>query len=228
MRQTVYLSLALLLNLALFQFIASLIARHRLAVQPVLHVHPINFVRIPEREPLPPERRERTPPPPPSPPKAPPANSPPAPISANVRELPTPDLALKIETPTAPQIKLDAPSLPQLLVEGEPSALPGPVQVPPQLPSYISASELVAVVRTPPIYPPEARSRGIEGKVLVEFTVTEHGEVQDPVIIEANPPGVFDQAVLESVRRWRFRPKEQNGKPIAVRARQPLEFKLRR
>jgi protein TonB len=64
--------------------------------------------------------------------------------------------------------------------------------------------------------------------VLVEFTVTESGEVQDPVIIEANPPGVFDQTVLETVRRWRFRPKEQNGKPIAVRARQPLEFKLRR
>jgi protein TonB len=206
---------------------AALIARQRLAVQPVLHAHPIDFVRIPEQEPPPPERKERLLPPPPSPSKAPPPNSPPI-SHANVRELPTPDLALKIETPIAPQIKLNAPTLPRLLVEGEPSAAPGPVQVPPQLPGYISASELVAVVRTPPLYPPEARSRGIEGKVLVEFTVTESGEVQDPVIIEANPPGVFDQTVLETVRRWRFRPKEQNGKPIAVRARQPLEFKLRR
>ncbi|MFN3919007.1 MAG: TonB family protein [Methylohalobius sp.] len=228
MRKLAYFGLALALNLALFQFMAGLIARHRLVLKPMLHAHPIDFVRLPEQENSPPERQARTPPPSPAPPKTPPLPVPPQPVSANVRELPTPDLAIKVETPLAPQVKLAAPSLPSLLVEGEPSISAGPVRVPPQLPGYISASELVAVVRTPPLYPPEARSRGIEGKVVVEFTVTERGEVQDPAIVEASPPGVFEQAVLQSVRRWRFRPKEKDGKPIAVRARQPLEFKLRR
>ncbi|GAB6068307.1 hypothetical protein JCM13664_16260 [Methylothermus subterraneus] len=227
MRRVAYLSLALLLNLALFQFMAGLIAGPKLGIKPILHAHPIDFVRLPPPQEPPPERRVRTPPPPPAAPKAP-LSSPvsPEPIRGNVRELPTPDLALKVQTSPAPQIPLAAPHLPSLLVEGEVQQAASPVRVPTH-PGYISASELVAIVRPPPLYPPEARSRRIEGRVVVEFTVTERGEVQDPVIIEANPPGVFDQAVLETVRKWRFRPKEQNGKPIAVRARQPLEFRLR-
>lgn len=227
MRKLAYFGFALALNLALFQFMAGLIASHRLALKPVLYAHPIDFVRLPEQEPPPLKRQTRTLPPSPAPPKTPPLPAPPKPVSASVRELPTPDLAIKVETPLAPQVKLAAPSLPALLVEGSPSISAGP-GVPPQLPGYISASELVAVVRTPPLYPPEARSRRIEGKVVVEFTVTERGEVEDPKIVEANPPGVFDRSVLQSVRQWRFRPKEKDGKPIAVRARQPLEFKLRR
>ncbi len=224
MRRAIYLSLALLLNLALFQFMAGLIARQRLAIKPIFHAHPIDFVRLPEREPPPPERQVRTPPPPP---KATPLPTTPPVPSAKVNELPTPDLALKVEPPLAPQVELTAPSLASLLVEGS-LAAQGPVRMPPPSPGYILASELVAVVRPPPWYPPEARSRRIEGRVVVEFTVTERGEVKDPVIVESSPPGVFDRAVLETVRRWRFHPKAQGGKPIAVRARQPLEFKLRR
>lgn len=206
---------------------AALIARHRLAAKPILHAHAIDFIRLPEPEEPPPQRKPHMPPPPPKPTEIHPLTPFPREVAANVRQLPVPDLAIKVETPLLTQVKLSVPSIPALLVEGEPAAVPGPVRVPPTMPGYISASELVAVVRTPPLYPPEARSRRIEGRVLVEFTVTERGEVEDPVIVEANPPGVFDQAVLQSVRKWRFKPKEKDGKPVAVRARQPLEFKLR-
>lgn len=226
MRRLAYWSLALALNLGLFQFMAGLIARHRLVSRPVFHAHPVDFVRLPEQAEPPPQPKPRTPPPLPKPPKTQPLSPSRREVAANVRELPVPNLALKVEAPMLARVKLTVPSIPTLLVEGEPSAAPGPVRVP-QMPGYISASELVAVVRTPPLYPPQARSRRIEGTVVVEFTVTERGEVEDPAIVEANPPGVFEQAVLQSVRRWRFKPKEKDGKPIAVRARQPLEFRLR-
>ncbi len=209
----------------LFWFMAGLLAHRQTPTHRIIHAHPIEFVRLPEQaqpEPLP---RTRPPPPPPQSAKLAPAL--PQAVYGNVRELPIPELALKIEAPLAASVKIQAPALPSLLVEGEPAPTPAPPQIPTVSPSYISASELTALVRIPPLYPPEARSRRIEGRVVVEFTVTERGEVDGPVIVESHPPGVFDQAVLNSVRRWRFKPKEQDGKPVAVRARQPLEFKLR-
>jgi protein TonB len=59
-------------------------------------------------------------------------------------------------------------------------------------------------VRMQPEYPFRARRRGIEGQVLVAFDVTADGATQNIEILEAKPPGVFDEAVLKAVRQWRF------------------------
>ncbi|BCX81233.1 periplasmic protein TonB [Methylomarinovum caldicuralii] len=229
MRVTLCAVLALALNLLLFQFMAGLIARHRLGSRPILHVHRLDFIRLPEAEAAPPPPRRRAVPEPPPPSRPPsPSSQPTAPVRGTVRQLPVPDLALKVEVPLAASVKVAAPALPSLLVEGETSGPPGPVHLPPQPPSFISASELIPVARIPPVYPPEAKRRRIEGYVVVEFTVTETGEVKNPKIIESRPPGVFDRAVLRAVRHWRFRPKKWDGRPVAVRAQQKLEFRLRR
>ncbi len=79
----------------------------------------------------------------------------------------------------------------------------------------------------PPRYPFSARRRRIEGYVVVEFTVTETGEVEDVRVVEASPRGVFERAAISAIKRWRFKPKMREGKPIRVRARQKIEFKLR-
>src|SRR5690606_40416663 len=74
-----------------------------------------------------------------------------------------------------------------------------------------SDADVVPLVRIPPQYPPRAASRGVEGWVIVQFTITETGAVKDPTVVEAEPEGIFDEAALRSIVRWRYSPKVQNG-----------------
>ena len=55
----------------------------------------------------------------------------------------------------------------------------------------VGDGEYLPLVRPPPVYPRYAQSRGIEGYVIIEFTVTQAGTVVEPLIIEGNPLGVF-------------------------------------
>ncbi|MEM9303302.1 MAG: energy transducer TonB [Pseudomonadota bacterium] len=85
---------------------------------------------------------------------------------------------------------------------------------------------LLPVVRLAPRYPRRAALAGLEGEVLVEFTVTRTGQVVDPRVVEATPRGVFERAALAAIVRWRFEPRRIAGDPVESRARQRLEFTL--
>ncbi len=80
--------------------------------------------------------------------------------------------------------------------------------------------------RSPPAFPARARALGQSGSVTVSFVVDVDGSTQDVLVIEASAPGVFDDAVTDAVRTWRFNPGQQEGAPVAVRVRQTLRFDL--
>ena len=86
--------------------------------------------------------------------------------------------------------------------------------------------EFVPLSRQPPQYPYQAVRRGTEGWVRVSFEVTRTGTVEDVVVLESDPPGVFDRAAIKAVYRWRFKPRMVNGSAVAGRAEQVVEFKL--
>jgi TonB family protein len=68
---------------------------------------------------------------------------------------------------------------------------------------------------TPP-YPEVALELELEGYVVVKFTVTETGAVQDITIAESEPPGVFNEEAIRSARRLRFEPRIVVGEPVRV------------
>lgn len=76
--------------------------------------------------------------------------------------------------------------------------------------------EYLPIVKVAPQYPRRALSRGIEGYVIVEYTVTKQGTVKDPVIIEAKPQGTFDNAAIKSALRYKYKPRVVDGVPIEV------------
>jgi TonB family protein len=55
-----------------------------------------------------------------------------------------------------------------------------------------------------PDYPRSASARRLAGWVDVAFTVKQSGKTEDVRVVSAEPPGVFDDAALAAVRRWRF------------------------
>ena len=81
---------------------------------------------------------------------------------------------------------------------------------------FQSDGDYLPIVRVEPVYPRRALTRGIEGYVLLEFTVTETGSVQDPQVVEASPPGIFDRAAIQAALRFKYQPRVVDGQPIAV------------
>ena len=74
--------------------------------------------------------------------------------------------------------------------------------------------DVVPLVRIDPDYPMQARQRGIEGWVVVEFTITTAGTVKDPTVVASEPGNVFDKAAINAVRKWKYNPKVQDGRPV--------------
>ncbi len=81
---------------------------------------------------------------------------------------------------------------------------------------FTSDGEYLPIVKVAPVYPRRALSRGIEGYVIVEFTVTRLGTVKYPVVAEAKPPGIFDRAAVNAALKFKYKPKVVDGEPIEV------------
>jgi periplasmic protein TonB len=77
-----------------------------------------------------------------------------------------------------------------------------------------SDTDAVALVRVNPLYPPRAQARGIQGWVLVEFTVTRQGTTKDIVVIDADPKGYFERSATVAVEKYRYKPRIENGVPV--------------
>lgn len=74
-------------------------------------------------------------------------------------------------------------------------------------------------------YPEKARKAGIEGRVIVQFIITEKGEVEDPRVIRGIGGGC-DEEALRVVKKAQFVPGRQRGKPVRVQYTLPIVFRL--
>ncbi|MDE0646247.1 MAG: energy transducer TonB [Gammaproteobacteria bacterium] len=90
----------------------------------------------------------------------------------------------------------------------------GPVEADPG--GYTSDGEYEPIFKVAPIYPRRALQLELEGWVVVEFDVTETGNVENVVVVDADPKGVFDSAARKAAEKFRYRPKVVNEKPIRV------------
>ena len=92
---------------------------------------------------------------------------------------------------------------------------------------FSSDGEYLPIVKVAPVYPRRAQTRGVEGYVILEFVVTKTGAVRDPVVIEANPPGIFDNAATQAALKFKYKPKVVDGEPIDVAGvRNRITFEL--
>ena len=77
-----------------------------------------------------------------------------------------------------------------------------------------------------PVYPFQATVSGIEGRVVLRFIVDENGEVQNPVVIKAEPEGVFEEAALAAIAKYKFIPATIGKRKVKCIAVMPVGFKI--
>lgn len=76
--------------------------------------------------------------------------------------------------------------------------------------------DYLPIVKVAAVYPRRAQARGIEGYVVVEFTVTKTGAVTNPMVVQAEPEGVFDRAALDAVVKFKYKPRVVDGEAMSV------------
>lgn len=75
-------------------------------------------------------------------------------------------------------------------------------------------------------YPQEARKKGVEGKVFIQFVVDTDGSISDVEVLKGIGYGCDEEAVrvLKAMHAWK--PGMQKGEPVNVRMSMPINFKL--
>ena len=83
----------------------------------------------------------------------------------------------------------------------------------------------VLIYQVDPEYTPEARAAKIHGAVTVNLWVDEQGNVQHARVVRGLGTGL-DQKAIEAVRQYRFKPGQENGKPVMVSLNVEVNFQI--
>lgn len=134
---------------------------------------------------------------------------------------PTPDEPEPIRLPEEMEPDVDIPvDVVFDIPEGPPPAEPeGPIHVggDVQPPVKIHAPE--------PHYTEIARKARIQGVVIVQAIIDKEGNVTNVKVLKGLPMGL-DQAAVDAIKKWKFKPATLNGKPVAVYYNLTVNFTL--
>lgn len=83
----------------------------------------------------------------------------------------------------------------------------------------------MAAIQANVIYPEIARRAGIQGTVYVEVFIDEKGDVVKASVKKGIGAGC-DESAIAAVKKTKFRPGMQRGKPVKVRLAVPIRFRL--
>ena len=83
------------------------------------------------------------------------------------------------------------------------------------------------LAKVAPAYPSQAQLDGVEGWVVVEFTIEASGRTTDAVVVDAHPNDVFNESALAAVARFIYKPRVLEGAPVAATGvREKLTYQL--
>ncbi len=178
---------AVLVALALYFLMMSLISTANHALNDDRDRYQLDFVRLKQEESV--KTKDRKPEKPPQPKKPP-------------QDMVKPEL--------------DAPSIEQNAVSIAATPIDNSLDISTGFGLGGADGDLLPIVKVQPIYPRRALSRGIEGYVILEFTVTKNGSVRDPVVVEANPTRIFNSAAIKAAMKFKYKPRIVDGEAVEV------------
>jgi TonB family protein len=75
-----------------------------------------------------------------------------------------------------------------------------------------------------PVYPAIAREANVSGVVILEIRIGSDGSVEDARVLRSIP--LLDQAALDAVKQWKFKPTLLNGQPVPIFMTTTINFAL--
>ncbi|MBV8536740.1 MAG: energy transducer TonB [Alphaproteobacteria bacterium] len=77
-----------------------------------------------------------------------------------------------------------------------------------------------------PVYPLAARSRRLEGRVMLQVQVAASGDPLAVRVVSSSGHSLLDDSALQAVRSWRFIPASQAGQAVAGSVDVPVDFRM--
>ena len=105
-----------------------------------------------------------------------------------------------------------------VLLDSDAGSLPTPTE------EYLVSEMPVVLSEVRPVYPKEAKDKQLEGAVALDVLIDDQGNVRQVSVIDG--PEIFRSGALDAMKKFRFKPAKVDGKPVAVRIRYSLNFKL--
>ncbi len=84
--------------------------------------------------------------------------------------------------------------------------------------------EGLIVRKTIPQYPPIPKAMGIHGTVVLQATISKSGTIENLRVISG--PGMLQQAALDAVKTWRYKPYMLNEQPVEVETTVNVVFSI--
>jgi TonB family protein len=88
-----------------------------------------------------------------------------------------------------------------------------------------AVQDATPVSQAAPAYSHELRASGVEGEVVVGFTITAKGEVLNPVVVSSTDR-LLEYPTLAAVRKWKFAPAVKDGVPVDQKAVQTVAYMI--
>jgi protein TonB len=90
----------------------------------------------------------------------------------------------------------------------------------------ISAGVAVGMLlsKTPPVYPPIAKAARVSGTVVLQAKISKTGAIEDLHVVSG--PAMLQQAAIDAVKTWRYRPYLLNNDPVEVETTVNVIFTL--
>jgi TonB family protein len=151
--------------------------------------------------------------------------------------LPVPQRSTRLEAAVQPAIASEPAPVQTVRVEADAALSAFPVPVPEQSAEKVSppkgepirvggnVQETKLIHKVAPIYPEQAKRKGIQGTVNLTVTIDEEGLVNE---IKSNPENnpILEEAAVNAVKEWKYSPTFLNGKPVSVVATVSVTFRL--
>jgi|SRR5688572_2758390 protein TonB len=126
----------------------------------------------------------------------------------------TPDVPMPEAIPEIPpEIPVEAPPATQALTT-TPEAAP-------------EVENLAVSNRVNPVYPPASRRAGEQGVVMLRVLVNTNGRPGDVEVLQSSGFPKLDQAALDAIRKWTFKPAKNGATPILSWTRVQVKFELK-
>jgi protein TonB len=87
----------------------------------------------------------------------------------------------------------------------------------------VEPPEIVRQVQ--PRYPEVAKAARVQGLVILEAIINTEGQVEDVKVLRGHK--LLEQAAIEAIYQWKFRPGRLNGKPVKVVFTLTVNFTLK-
>jgi len=116
---------------------------------------------------------------------------------------------------------------------GLPAAPPSPPPTPPSPPPAfnvhpvrvnVGVQEAKLIYQVKPSYPPLAKITRVQGVVVLEAVINKEGAIESLRVVSGNT--LLNQAALDAVNQWRYKPTLLSGDPVDVITTVTVTFTL--